>query len=174
LDIKNLEVRGEKVEDVASFHEYAFPYTEDGTLPLPLARKGIEGLSYPKYDDTLCTFCSFLGDVVLPAIVKAYPGRPLNEIEILTGKIMDPSPGKNATILMGKCIYQAKRDHPNIKNLIAVKGCPPSHKKIYEALGEAGIDTDPDAFEDYESRIGKFMRRYADKPEFDESFYRVD
>jgi uncharacterized protein (DUF362 family) len=33
IDLSDVEVMGEKIEAVASRHEYAHPYTEDGTLP---------------------------------------------------------------------------------------------------------------------------------------------
>ncbi|RLB21759.1 MAG: DUF362 domain-containing protein, partial [Deltaproteobacteria bacterium] len=55
LDLSDIEVVGERIEDVASFHEYDFPYVENNTLRRSLARMGIKGLSYPKYDLSMCT-----------------------------------------------------------------------------------------------------------------------
>ena len=52
-NISDIEVTGEKIEDVARYHAYAFPYTKDRTLPLPMKRMGIKGLSYRKYNLTL-------------------------------------------------------------------------------------------------------------------------
>ena len=51
-DLSDVEVVGESIEAVARPHEWYFPYTEDGRLPLPMAKMGITGLSYQKYDDT--------------------------------------------------------------------------------------------------------------------------
>jgi len=42
IDLSDVEVVGEKIEAVASRHEYAFPYTEDGTLPKPLEKMCIK------------------------------------------------------------------------------------------------------------------------------------
>ncbi|MCP4667881.1 MAG: DUF362 domain-containing protein, partial [Deltaproteobacteria bacterium] len=67
-DLSDIEVAGEEIEAVASYHEYAFPYTEDETLPLPMARMGIKGISYRKYDLTMCTYCSGITGVALAAI----------------------------------------------------------------------------------------------------------
>jgi len=59
-DLSDVDVVGEKIEDVASFHEYDFPYSdnETGTMPIPLAKQGIQGLYYQKYDLSMCTYCS--------------------------------------------------------------------------------------------------------------------
>ena len=173
IDLLDVEVVGEKIEAVASRHEYAFPYTEDGSLPKPLEKIGIKGLSYPKYDHTICTYCSCLNTVILVAIVNAWRGEPWNEIEILTGKMMKPTPGKKKTILIGKCMYQLNKDNPDIKEMIAVKGCPPDLKGALKALQQAGIDVSPTFFENMDMAAGSFMKRYEGKPEFDESFFKI-
>lgn len=174
LDLSGLDLRGEAIEDFARLHAYTFPYTEDGTLPLPMEKMGIRGLSYRKYDLSLCTYCSPVNGVVLWSIAKAWKGEPWDDVEILTGKNMKPTPGKKKTILLGKCIYEANRDHPDIREMIAVKGCPPTPKAIVRALHQAGIEVDPAHLEEIETYPGMFMRRYEKRPEFQESFYRVD
>ena len=173
IDLSDLEVVGEKIEAVASRHEYAFPYTEDGYLPKPLEKLGVKGLSYPKYDDTICTYCSGFTTVILMAIANAWRGEPWNEVEILTGKRMKPSPGKNKTILIGKCMVQANKNNTDIRELIAVKGCPPDLKGALNALQQAGIDVSPAFFENMDMAAGFFMKRYEGKPEFEESFFKV-
>jgi uncharacterized protein (DUF362 family) len=173
IDLSDVEVVGEKIEAVASRHEYAFPYTEDGTLPKTLEKMGIKGLSYPKYDHTICTYCSQLNTVILVAIVNAWRGEPWNEIEILTGKMMKPTPGKKKTILLGKCMYQANKNNADIKEMIATKGCPPDLKGALEALHQAGIDVSPTFFENMDMAGGSFMERYEGKAEFEESFFKV-
>jgi uncharacterized protein (DUF362 family) len=172
-DLSDVEVVGERIEDVASFHEHEFPYTKDGTLPVPMAKMGIKGLSYRKYDLTMCTYCSGINGLVLMAVAQAWKGKPWDNVEILTGKAMKPSPGKNKTILLGKCMYQAHKDNPNIQEMIAVKGCPPLPKGIVKALHKAGIEVNPALFENIEHLPGFFMSRYQGKPEFDESFFKI-
>lgn len=173
LDLSDTEVVGEKIEVVASRHEYAFPYTEDGYLPKPLEKLGVKGLSYPKYDDTICTYCSGFTTVILMAIANAWRGKPWDEVEILTGKRMKPTPGKKKTILIGKCMIQANKGSADIKERIAVKGCPPDLKEAMKALQQAGIDVNPTFFENMDMAAGFFMKRYEGKLEFDESFFRV-
>jgi hypothetical protein len=41
------------------------------------------------------------------------------------------------------------------------------------ALRQAGIPADPGLFEQVDQLPGLFMARYADRPEFDEAFFRV-
>ncbi|MEE4352167.1 MAG: DUF362 domain-containing protein [Desulfatiglans sp.] len=173
-DLSDIHVAGESIEAVASHHEYLFPYTEDETLPVPMKKMGIEGLSYRKYDVSLCTYCSFLNGPILAAIAKLWKGEPWDDVEVLTGKMMKPTPGMKKTILLGKCIYQANKDNPDINEMIAVKGCPPSTKQIIEAFHQAGIPIDPVFLEDMDKIPGFFMKSYLGKPEFEESFFTVE
>ena len=81
-DLSDITVVGESVEDLASPHEYDYKYseTEDGVMPVPLARDGIKGLYYRKYDLSMCTYCSGLNGLLLSAIRyagKASPGIKL-------------------------------------------------------------------------------------------------
>ncbi len=173
LDFSDVEVKGEPIESVASLHEYAFPYTADGTLPKPLEKLGIRGLTYRQYDDTICTYCSGFTTIMLMAIAHAWRGSPWDEVEILTGKRMRPTPGKKKTILLGRCMVEANQDSEHIQEMIAVKGCPPDLREALHALQRAGIDASPTFFETMDMAAGFFMKRFEGKPEFDESFHRV-
>ncbi|UCD80636.1 MAG: DUF362 domain-containing protein [Desulfobacterales bacterium] len=173
LDLSDIEIAGESVESVAKPHEYDFEYNDDRTLPLPMANMGIQGLSYCKYDLSLCTYCSGMTSTILAAIAKAWKGKPWDVVEILSGKVMTPDPGKKKTILFGKCMYQANKDNPDIQEMIAIKGCPPKPDSVYKALKKAGIEVDPAIFENMDLVPGKFLKRYEGKPEFDESFFKI-
>ena len=111
--------------------------------------------------------------MVLTAIRSAWKGKPWDEVEVLTGKCMKPTPGMNKTILVGKCIYEANKENPDIKEMIAIKGCPPQPQSIIKALQKAGIEVDPTIFDHTEMAPGMFMARYEGKPEFEESFFQV-
>jgi len=174
LDLSDIEIAGESVEAVAKPHGYDFEYNEAKTLPLPMENMGIQGLAYYKYDLSLCTYCSGMTSTILAAIAKAWKGEPWDDVEILSGKVMKPAPGKKKTILFGKCMHQANKDNPDIQEMIAIKGCPPKPASIYEALQKAGIDVDPSIFENMDLIPGKFLKRYAGKPEFDESFFKIN
>ena len=83
---------------------------------------------------------------ILAAIAKAWKGAPWDDVEILSGKVMTPDRRKKKTILFGKCMYQANKDNPEIREMIAIKGCPPKPENIYKALTQAGIEVDPAIF----------------------------
>jgi len=173
LDLSDVEVIGEEIEDVMSRHKYAFPYNKDDTLPLPMEKMGIKGLSYRKYDLTLCTYCSGVNGVVLAAIALAWTGQPWDDVEVLTGKSMQPTAGKKKTILLGKCMYQLHKDNPDINEMIAIKGCPPQAKSIVKAFHQAGIEINPAIIENADTAPGFFMKRYEGKPEFEEAHFKV-
>ncbi|MFO7599594.1 MAG: DUF362 domain-containing protein [Candidatus Desulfacyla sp.] len=172
-DLSDVEVVGEKIEDVASPHRYSFPYNTGDTLPLPMEKMGIKGLSYRKYDLTLCTYCSAINGVVLTAVAGAWKGMPWDDVEVLTGKSMSPTPGMKKTILFGKCMYQRHKDNPDIQEMIAIKGCPPQPQSIVEAFHRAGIMINPGIIENADAAPGFFMGRYEGKPEFEAAHFTV-
>jgi len=176
MDLSDVTVVGETIDSLASYHEYDFKYQEDenGCLPVPLAKQGISGIFYRKYDSSMCTYCSGINGIVLSAIRFAWKGQPWDKIEVLTGKAMKPTPGMKKTILLGKCMYKANKDHPDINELIAVKGCPPNPDHVVKALQQAGIDVDPALFQNIDQMPAFFMGKYQGKPEFDARFFSVE
>ncbi len=176
VDLSDVRVTGLAIADVARPHAYDFEYSEEtgGALPLPLARQGIRGLSYRKYDTSMCTYCSALNGVILSAIRFAWKGEPFDDVEVLTGKMMRPTPGKKKTILLGRCMTKANRNHPDILEAIPVKGCPPKPEDVVAAFHRAGIPVDSGLFQGMDRLPGLFMEKYKDRPEFDEAFFCVD
>lgn len=172
-NLSDVEVVGEKIEAVASLHKYNFPYNQDNSLPLPMERMGIKGLSYRKYDLTMCTYCSGMNGVTLAAVGFAWKGEPWDDVEVLTGKSMEPTPGKKKTILFGKCMYQLHKANPDIKEMIPIKECPPRAKSIVKAFHEAGIEINPSIIENVDIAPAFFMSRYEGKPEFEEEHFTV-
>jgi len=172
-DLTDIEIVGEKIEDLASPHEWDYEYLNDNTLPLPYYKAGIKGIKYHKYDTSLCTYCSFYTGIMLMSIKMAYKGKPFDDIEILLGKIAEPTEGNNKTILVGQCQFNKNKDHPAIKEMIPVKGCPPSQDDIQGALKQAGIRV-PGAFFKSLDRAPVFLyEKYKNKPEFIEDFYQI-
>ncbi len=175
MDLSDIQVIGEGIKKISQRHEYDFPYTENefGELPVPLSKQGIQGIYYRKFDSTMCTYCSGVNGLVLTAIRFAWKGNPWEKTEVLTGKKMAPTPGMAKTILLGKCMYQAHKNNPDINEMIPVKGCPPKPEDIVKALHKAGIDADKGLFDSMDALPGFFMARYADRPEFEESFFTI-
>ena len=173
INLSEIEAVGEPLESIATPHGFDFEYNEAKTLPAPMEKMGIRGLSYYKYDLSLCTYCSGMTSTILAAIARAWKGEPWDEVEILSGKVMEPDHGKKKTILFGKCMYQAHKDNPKIEEMISIKGCPPEPEAVCKALHKAGIDVDRNIFDSLDLIPGKFLTRYKDRPEFDESFFTI-
>lgn len=174
-DLSDIQVVGERIQELARPHGHDFAWTSDENeeLPLALSKQGLRGISYRKYDDTMCTYCSQLNGLTLTAIRHAWKGKAWDRLEVLTGKRMDPTPGMHKTLLMGKCMYQKHKNNPVINEMIAVKGCPPRPADILKALRRAGIEADSKLFDNIDQLPGFFMARYHDRPEFEEVFFKV-
>jgi len=175
-DLHDVEISGEPIKEVAAFHAWDVEYSCEDTreIPVPLAKQGLDGIYYRKFDNTLCTYCTMMSGLVLTAIRYAWQGEPWNQVEVLTGKVMEPAPGMKATILLGQCMYKKNKDHPDIQKQIAIKSCPPDPKGVLSALHGAGIEADPALFEQAGSLPGFFMDRYKDRPEFEKAFFQVE
>lgn len=174
LDLSDVDLAGEPLEAVTAHHQYDFPYNTDGSLPKPMEKMGIQGLSYYKFDLSMCTYCSGLTGAVLTAIAMAWKGQPWEDVEVLTGKRMAPRPGKKKTILLGRCMCKLHKDNPAIQEAIPVDGCPPDPGKVVEALHRAGVAVDAGLLEKYEQLPGFLMARYQGKPEFEEGFFAIE
>ncbi len=173
VDLSDVELAGESIDDLKLKLQYEFSYNDTNNLPLFMAKKGIQGISIPKPDTTLCTYCFTMTGIIIGSIAQAWDGKPWEGVEVLTGKIMRPTPGMNRTILIGKCMYQANRNNPDIKEMIAIKTCPPSKKEVVKALKEAGIAVKPALIEHPENAPSLSYKKYLGNTEFDESFFTI-
>jgi len=97
--------------------------------------------------DKPSTYCSNINGALLTTVARAWDDTPWDHVEILTGKTMKPAPGRKKTILLGKCMYQANKDNPEIQEMISIKGCPSRQKDIINALHQAGIRIDSSIIE---------------------------
>ncbi len=171
--IESIETAGEPISKTAIPHKWDFPFNHEKNLPFNLESIGVKGLSFPKFDHSLCTYCSEIIGPLQVALGNAWKGDPFDNVEILTGKIRLPSKGMNHTILMGKCQAELNRKNPDIKDAIIVPGCPPKKEKLISGLLQAGIDVDPSFLDNLEDAPALFMKRYMGKSEFTNTFYRI-
>jgi hypothetical protein len=177
MDLSDVEVVGEKIEGLASHHEWDFIYNDAGDLPLPFQRIGVKGLKYRKYDSSLCTYCSGINGMLLLIIKNAWQsrkGKPFDNVEFLNGKLQEPTPGMNKTILIGQCQVNKNKNHPDIKEVIPIKGCPPSMEDVRHAFSQIGIEL-PGGMLDNTNKAGAgfLMAKYKGRPEFEESFFQI-
>lgn len=173
LDLSDVEIKGENLEELRAPHPYLFPYNREGTLPLPMVMAGVKGLAYRNFDLSLCTYCSHINGAILTAIAYAWKGEPWDDVEVLTGKMMQPTPGKKKTILLGQCMCALHENNPDITEAIQIKGCPSDPEDAFRALRRAGIAVSEGIFKNLDGFPGLLMGKYRRRPEFEEAFYSV-
>lgn len=166
-----IETRGLSIKEAASPHAWEFPYNAEGTLPAILDRRGVSGLSFPKYDHSLCTYCSGVIGGLQVALGAAWNGTPFDGVEILTGKMQAPTKGMKHTLLLGACQVRLNRHHPDIREAILVPGCPPDLRQLVAGVKKAGIAVDEAFFDQLDHAPALFMARYRDRPDFSLAHY---
>ncbi len=172
IDLSDVELVGEGIEKVAHYHAFAQPYVEDKKLPKLLADMGVEGLALSNVDLSLCSYCAGLYGQIVISLLMSWQGKSWDDVEVLAGKVQQPTPGKKKTILLGKCIYDAQKDNPNILEMIPIKGCPATLESIRKAFAQAGIELSP-LLDNLPAALGFLMSRYEGRPEFEESFFTI-
>jgi len=173
--LSDVNIRGEiDVKTALKPHAWNFEQSESGDVPAFFERAGIKGLTYPNEDNTMCTYCAALIPNVIWGILMAENRDKLfDDIEILHGKIYEPTEGHKHTILFGECQVKRNSEHEFINHCVKIKGCPPSMEELFAAYAEVGIKLPGDFLQRVERLPETFMRNYIDKPEFDEIFYKV-
>ena len=170
LSLEHFDMRGSPLSELKHPLKWADTWREDNTGPRVWDRFGIQGVSLPKYDKTLCTGCSGLYNPLLVLIMSSFEGKPFNEIEVLTGKSMKPSGKAKKTMLFGNCMIKVNRKDPGIEEAVLVKGCPPSLEDTQKALEACGFTVNMDVYRMFRESL---MDRYKEKEGFDESFYFI-
>lgn len=172
-DLSDIEIKGEKIEEVTSYHEYAIPYSPDGNLSMDIYNMGVRGLTCRNPGLSICTYCVGLIGLLTTTIGLSWDGILRDDVEILSGKTMKPAQGKKKTILLGKCMCNLHKDNPDIEEALPVKGCPPSEDEIITVLQKAGININPVLLKQPEILLGSLMGTFAGRDEFDETFFKV-
>lgn len=170
LDGSNIEILGEKVEEVALPLEWDWKWKDDDSGPAAFERLGITGIYYPKYDTSLCSGCTFLNNYMLILLMGAYRGKPFPGLEFLGGKNALSRGGFSKTFLFGKCAIKENRGNAAIQEAVPIRGCPPRAEGIVRVLQEHGIPADPQAYAHYRAGLAQ---RYKDDPRFAETHYGV-
>ena len=99
--------------------------------------------------------------------------EPFDDIEILSGKALEPSGKNKHTLLLGQCQVKLNRKNPKINDCVMVKGCPPKKDDFINAFSKLGIKLPDNPIEWMNNTPSFFMGQYTDKPEFEENFYKV-
>jgi uncharacterized protein (DUF362 family)/Ni,Fe-hydrogenase III small subunit len=169
LDLKDYEMRGDALENHIKALKWDWGWAKDNTGPSIFEKFGVTGVALPKYDETLCSGCTPLANMVNILVLSAFTGQPLPKIEILNGKKMQARSGYASTVLIGDCIIKANKENVHIRKAIRVAGCPPDTKEVIDALKEAELHIDELAYWGYLKQQGE---KYDNQEGYSWDFYR--
>jgi uncharacterized protein (DUF362 family)/Ni,Fe-hydrogenase III small subunit len=169
LDLKDYAIRGEALENHIKSLKWDWGWTKDNTGPSIFEKFGVTGVALPKYDETLCSGCTPLANMVNILVLSAFTGQPLPKVEVLNGKKMQARPGYDNTVLIGNCIIKANKENAHIRKAIKVAGCPPDTKEVIDALKEAELHINELAYWGYLKQQGE---KYDNQEGYSWDFYK--
>jgi len=169
LDLRNYAIRGEALENHIKSLKWDWGWAKDNTGPSIFEKFGVTGVALRKYDETLCSGCTPLANMVNILVLSAFKGQPLPKVEILNGKKMRALPGYDSTVLIGDCIIKANKANAHIRKAIKVAGCPPDAKEVIGALKEAELHLDELTYWGYLKQQGE---KYDNQEGYSWDFYR--
>lgn len=172
-DIKILG--GMDIQNLLKPHRWEFPQGKSKSMPVSFERAGVKGIRFPEQDKTICTYCSiFINYVVMGILMARNKNRSFDDIEILDGKIQEPTGNYKHTILVGQCQVKKNDKNPLINHCVKIGGCPPKKEDFLKAYKEVGIEL-PDDFMEWMDKSPEtlHMKKYIDNPDFDPSFYKI-
>jgi uncharacterized protein (DUF362 family) len=130
-DIRTIDVRGERVEDVARQLEWDIDYEEI------FHQAGINGITIQKPGNTACTYCAANSEAMIHVFCKDNRGMDLQGVEICVGAEVKPKKESKKVVLVGNCAIENNKE---LKNAARVKGCPIKITDYMMSLARSTMD----------------------------------
>lgn len=174
-DLTDLNILGDvAVDETIKPLKYIQEHSETEDMPQLFEAFGVKGIRLPEVDSTLCTYCvPFFAYATAGIVMSQGESKVFDDIEILSGKKLKPSGKFKHTLLLGQCQVKLNKKCPKIKDCVMVKGCPPRKDEFIDAFAKLGIKLPDNPIEWMNNLPSFFMAQYNDKPEFEESFYKI-
>jgi hypothetical protein len=125
LDLSRLDIRGERIADVAKKLIWEYPWCEE-----LLEKYRISGIACEDPGNHFCSGCTVTAFAGLNRFFRENQGRRFKGVEICLGRNTAHAESERI-FLLGKCSVKANPEH---KGAVEVKGCPASTKEIYQKL----------------------------------------
>jgi len=125
LDLSRLDIRGERIVDVAKKLIWEYPWCEE-----LLEKYRISGIACEDPGNHFCSGCTVTAFAGLNRFFRENQGRRFKGVEICLGRNTAHAESERI-FLLGKCSVKANPEH---KGAVEVKGCPASTKEIYQKL----------------------------------------
>jgi len=160
--VADLDIRGGvDPEEVRKPLQWDWEWLPDNSGPDTFGKMGLTGICLPKYEHTLCTGCSYMFNPLMLLLMSTQE-KAFDNVEFLSGALRQPSGTASKTFLFGQCQVKKNKDNPKAREIIQIKGCPPSTDEIEKVLKENGIQVNRKGYLQYR---GYLMSRYWKKPE---------
>ncbi|MCD4718509.1 MAG: DUF362 domain-containing protein [Desulfobacula sp.] len=175
IDLTDVNVQGDiSLKKAIKPHKYLREQSQTDDMPQIFEAFGIKGICLPEVDSTLCTYCvPFFAYATAGIVMSQNENKTFDDIEILSGKKLKPSGTHKHTLLLGQCQVKLNRKNPKINDCVMIKGCPPKKEDFINAFSKLGIELPENPIEWMNNLPSFFMGQYMDKPEFEESFYKI-
>ena len=132
LDLESIDIKGEKIEDVATKLEWRSGFTQQ-TLSEDYEVKGIV------MDDPgalVCTACATTVWTGILQYLEENRGATFDSMEFCMGLGPKAKEESRQVFLLGNCAITANKER---KDAIRLKGCPPSIQDTYDVLKEHAV-----------------------------------
>jgi uncharacterized protein (DUF362 family) len=174
-DLTDLNILGDvAVDEAIKPLKYIQEHRETEDMPQLFEVFGVKGIRLPEVDSTLCTYCvPFFAFATVGIVMSQGESKVFDDIEILSGIKLKLSGKHKHTLLLGQCQVKLNKKSPKIKDCVMVKGCPPRKDEFIDAFAKLGIKLPDNPIEWMNNLPSFFMAQCNDKPEFEESFYKI-
>jgi len=125
LDLSRLDIRGERIADVAKKLTWEYPWCKE-----LLHNYRISGIRCEDPGHHFCSGCTVTAFAGLNRFFRENQGGRFRGVEICLGR-NEAHEGSERVFLVGKCAVNA---NPEVKDAVEVKGCPASTREIYQEL----------------------------------------
>ena len=126
LDVEAVDVKGERIQDVATRLECSLDW-----VPAMLGTHKINGVTIEEPGDSCCSACGLTVWMGMNNFLSENKGATFDTLEFCVG--IGPKARKESkqVFLLGNCAISTNK---NRKDAIRLKGCPPSIEETYEIL----------------------------------------
>ncbi len=175
VDLSDLKIQGDiAVDEAINPLKYLRERSDTEDMPQLFDAFGVKGIRLPEVDSTLCTYCvPFFAYATAGIVMSPSESKVFDDIEILSGKKLEPSGNYKHTLLLGQCQVKLNRKNPKINDCVMVKGCPPKKNDFIDAFTKLGIKLPDNPIEWMNNLPSFFSAQYNDNADFKESFFKI-
>ena len=126
LDLNTVNVKGQRVQDVATKLEWRLEW-----VPAMLGAHNVGGITIEEPGASVCTACGLTVWMGIDNFLRENKGATFDSVEFCVGTGPKAREESKQVFLFGNCALNANKRR---KDAIRLKGCPPTIEETYELL----------------------------------------